>query len=155
MEVSSPKNGVIKSPTKLKKRSTKSPKSSPKKQKQKDSEEDLSDVEQKYKKWRAENIVHPTISIRNLKVTYKLLDKTYTEPLNVTKRKNYCRGEVAQPIAYDSTICLFRGVRRCILTKNWKTLTELLRLLLYKPKKLYGPYIRKVYQNNFCIITQI
>lgn len=148
VSTSTPKKGS----TSSKKVSTKRPESSYKKQKKENSEEGSSDVEEKYKKWRAENIVHPTISMRNLKTTYSLLDKKCIEPLNARKRKVYCRGEFLQPIAYDSTICLFRGVRRCILVKNWRALAELLRLLLYKPSKIYRPYVKRVRQNGFCSI---
>lgn len=97
-----------------------------------------------YREWRDEN--RPKVSFQSLYSATRLLSlKKPKSSVYEDRIRKYCKGESSFSTSYDSTTCIMTAIRRCILTRNWSRLTELLLVFMRVNKNtFYRGYVKEV-----------
>lgn len=97
--------------------------------------------------WKEEST--PCISEDSVHYTINLLTKKQTPSQN-DKQVKRCKGELNYTTAFDSSTCFFMAMRRCMLTRNWKRLTDLLMLFMRKFKSDIKGF--RIHLSTVCIL---
>lgn len=88
----------------------------------------------------------PTVSRKSLNDAIRLLEQERPKPTTVESRlQKFCKGELSMPISFDSSTSLFIAIRRCILTRNWNRLVDLLLIFMkINTNIIHRKYVKEV-----------
>lgn len=87
-----------------------------------------------------------TLSRKSINNAIRLLRRDKLKPSTAESRmQKYCKGELSYTTSYDSPTCILVAIRWCILTRNWRSLVEVLLIFLKVNKnRMFTNYIRQV-----------
>lgn len=109
-----------------------------------ESDSEVSEGQKAYREWRKGNM--PVLPLKNIKHTIRCLNQDKPKPSLIEWRlQKFCREKSAYATSFDSSTCIFAAIRRCILTRNWNRLPQLLLIFIKSSEsRWYRNYIREV-----------
>lgn len=88
----------------------------------------------------------PTVSRKSVNNAIRLLSRDKPKPSTAESRmQKYCRGELSYTTSFDSPTCMLAAIRRCVLTRNWRRLVDLLLIFVrVNENVMYRKYVKEV-----------